>query len=1154
MQRLSKRKGVISVFLLLIFMVTYVFMGLLVDAGRYRIAEVYAEAALDAASESVLSNYNRLMFEMYGLMSLETDGANAEEITQKMKALYEHYLEETLGLVDADVEDYRAVLLDSVFRYEDTGLGTKQLYDFQMTQLEVGTKVTLADTANVESQIIEYMKFRAPVELVSEMDGFLKKLEAMVGMKERIAESLKLAELTEKYEEPADGSDSLSKQAQDLLKEIHTYVVRMYTYSMRPDIPPHQLLNQNAGNTDLGNGNPAKITDYLKGFDEQIRKVEEEYDAKQERAEESYVMDLSILIGDLRNAITDSLKAGNTDIPDIKLDIAFSASGTQEKTFFFSEIDYAAWDEEPEHSKRTNYRLLSEKVYDKIKTQTKIAAYQEFCDEYVKVTEDYENEIKAGEHDALQQYGDADSALLEKISNIEVNAAVLHQEAIRLRDSLNQVVALYQAYIEEMEREQKKGENQNRKTVYAPAIECAQANMAELLKNLDILMNSRPYLDELGYGFQTEEDGARQKLSELLPGITGKILTVREDYYILAKEISKEDQKYIVDTPLENEVGGDADAKWKTNAGAEGIYRSGYQAVYVDLAQECVSGIQGNICVLNSFTSYYRNSHYRRDVDVRVEDLDTTMNTQDAKDRTKGSDQDTEKEKALKLDNEAMLRAADYPDYLKVEYEHSAAQTDTETDTEYEMENSVGFGTMKAILKKGLNVLDALGNLLETARDNLYLDAYAMTMLPNYYDYNRYNDGKQDGISSAAFSKEYLDYNSSFAAVEYIITGAGGATLKAAENGEELAKGYGQFSVEAMRMKLFGTRLLFNGVAMFTDTAKYTQASVLCSWMGPLAPLATVVMMAAWAVAETVIDVMVLMGEDAGFLGNAFPEDGKIPIFKQGADWFFSLEGVAGKLAGLAINTVTDRLKSKAAELTNSAKQELNLLIYQAYISASADAEEILNEIKTDGSLVLESWSNELEENIGKLPASEAGRAEAAEAVKELSGLSGSFAKEVDQCREQVATVLGDAHEKTVAIVTRISENVLHTVDQTLDKAGKTATSFLTDYLDQMIPVGEVVNTGKTTDVNLMMGYQDYLYFFLFLTGNTKKVERIQSVLQANMRVGGREGYLMKNAPVSVWADMECSMKFLFLSNGLVPESMKQNNRLRIKVISAQSY
>ena len=87
------------------------------------------------------------------------------------------------------------------------------------------------------------------------------------------------------------------------------------------------------------------------------------------------------------------------------------------------------------------------------------------------------------------------------------------------------------------------------------------------------------------------------------------------------------------------------------------------------------------------------------------------------------------------------------------------------------------------------------------------------------------------------------------------------------------------------------------------------------------------------------------------------------------------------------------------------------------------------------------------------------------------------------------------------------------------------------------------------------MGYKDYLSFFLFIMNQDVKVQRIQSVIQANINVK-EEGnpILLEQSPVSVWADLETTMKYMFMSNSVVPESWKRDGRMRVKVISAQSY
>ena len=61
-------RGAISVFLILIFLATYMLAAVLVDGGRYRMAQVMAETALDTAAESVLSYYNQMLYDLYGIV------------------------------------------------------------------------------------------------------------------------------------------------------------------------------------------------------------------------------------------------------------------------------------------------------------------------------------------------------------------------------------------------------------------------------------------------------------------------------------------------------------------------------------------------------------------------------------------------------------------------------------------------------------------------------------------------------------------------------------------------------------------------------------------------------------------------------------------------------------------------------------------------------------------------------------------------------------------------------------------------------------------------------------------------------------------------------------------------------------------------------
>ena len=91
-------KGAISVFLILIFVATYVIAGLLVDGGRYRMARVMAESALDSANESILSYYNQMLYDLYGLFAVDPESVTKEQIA----GVLEDYVSHTLQTADID--------------------------------------------------------------------------------------------------------------------------------------------------------------------------------------------------------------------------------------------------------------------------------------------------------------------------------------------------------------------------------------------------------------------------------------------------------------------------------------------------------------------------------------------------------------------------------------------------------------------------------------------------------------------------------------------------------------------------------------------------------------------------------------------------------------------------------------------------------------------------------------------------------------------------------------------------------------------------------------------------------------------------------------------------------------------------------------------
>lgn len=1153
---LSRRRGVISVFLLIIFMITYVFMGMLVDAGRYRMAEAYMESALDSASNSVLSNYNDLVFDLYGLFSVDTKLEEGQSLEAAIMEKYSHYLKETLEMVDAT--EYETMLAQLVKGDRNQSvISTQSLYDFEITGLKAGSSITLADPLNVESQIIEYMKFRAPTTLVDRTEGFLNKLNTIVEMKDRVEEALNKETIKNKYETDKNGNIPLSEQAANLLGRINDFACVLYNYTVAPH-KEYSELEKGSIPLDVYSNNPYDVWDYVEAFDAALNDAESNYWNRIGTENENYRNNLANYLSSLQDAMIEAAEEAEEgdERTEIYLDNAYETENGESTTRVFTKIKLPI-----SLSELEKLDELAWEAYSKIKSSS-----DEWCMNYIG-----EFYSEAGRHskevaNAKVQYEmtvtAAKNTLNTNISNLENNAKKIYEWDKDLVQDIQNTVARYESYKEELKAAMGDNPDDNKVTVYATEIELAEANMGELLKNLDLLANARAYLDSLGYGFKNE-NGNRNLLSINLINLAGKIVN----------NYMEPNKTRLNEKPLEVKV--KITTKYKSSSDAVNLYQNGYEASSIpymlddaEIAKNILPEYQNHVCVLYSHVSYFHTGHYRVDVDVIIDDTTNTdaediskMEVDSEKDSKAAEKNATVDEQKTTQDGTSISLDSDKAkaEMLKVNYSYTAQVDERkEIDAEINVEGEVTSESISNILSTGLELIESVGTLLEKSRDNLYVNAYVMSTFPNYKEhYKGYDTAKSSYLLSNGRDK----YLASYAEVEFIVTGAGanGKTVVEAGAFAENAKGFGNMSVWSMRTRLFGTRMLFNSISMLTDSAKMQQASALSSWAGPLAPLVAAVLVICWIIAESVVDVMILMGD---IELETHAKNGEIPIFKQSGDWLFSLNGVATKVANLAVNKVSEQILDKAEDLTASAQQKANVMIYKAYNSIDSGistVDEAVSSAVKEGKEQLTEWGGELQDNINNAMQDVTDKTSLP--VDELNDFSGQLSgfsdaldtavEEKDKYVEVARSVTSDAKEQAVLAVTRVGDKVMDTTKNFVDKAGTDAKNFIASNISKVVPIGTVVNSSKS---DITMGYTDYLYFFLFIMNQETKVKRIQAVIQANMQVGGEDNFMMESAPVAVWADLECNMKFMFMSNVIVPESMKKDGRLRLKVISAQSY
>ena len=163
---MRKNKGAISVFLTLILLPMVIFSGMVVDVSRLYAAKTVISGAGDLTMNAALSRYDNKLKNEYGLLAMADtpDSPAAKEMLQG-------YFKESCGIGIAGEKEN----LHSMFQMELGEDGVKAS----------GVKgSSLAQTDVLKQQIMEYMKIRGPVYIITDILEKLQKLP-LKNMKEK---------------------------------------------------------------------------------------------------------------------------------------------------------------------------------------------------------------------------------------------------------------------------------------------------------------------------------------------------------------------------------------------------------------------------------------------------------------------------------------------------------------------------------------------------------------------------------------------------------------------------------------------------------------------------------------------------------------------------------------------------------------------------------------------------------------------------------------------------------------------------------------------------------------------------------------------------------------------------------------------------------
>jgi len=155
-------KGQITVFLCVILLSVVALAGILVDGARISTAEVQVERGIRSAIKSSLASYGSGLKNEYGIFALSMN--EEDELSNVIK----DYVEKNLCMGESPDNNRNEKPVD--------------LYDFRIEEINAVPVLNLTDNEVVKKQILEYMKYRAPKEIVEDMLeklSIIKKSSAM---------------------------------------------------------------------------------------------------------------------------------------------------------------------------------------------------------------------------------------------------------------------------------------------------------------------------------------------------------------------------------------------------------------------------------------------------------------------------------------------------------------------------------------------------------------------------------------------------------------------------------------------------------------------------------------------------------------------------------------------------------------------------------------------------------------------------------------------------------------------------------------------------------------------------------------------------------------------------------------------------------------
>lgn len=206
----NKTKGAISIFLVIILVPMMTISSLFVDAGKVKLAKGVAESAGDLTLNTALTDYDTMLKDMYGLFATAQD---TEELFGKLEDYYRTCITSS-GVSEEDAQGYVDQIMSQLGLVAD-GDNTSDVLNMQLVDFDVSkrTDATLANATIMEKQIVDFMKYRAPINTGL---SFISSIQSFSTLS-------KQTELVDKRQNYYKAQETVMNSAQEAWKYIYKY-------------------------------------------------------------------------------------------------------------------------------------------------------------------------------------------------------------------------------------------------------------------------------------------------------------------------------------------------------------------------------------------------------------------------------------------------------------------------------------------------------------------------------------------------------------------------------------------------------------------------------------------------------------------------------------------------------------------------------------------------------------------------------------------------------------------------------------------------------------------------------------------------------------------------------------------------------------------